>query len=87
MKTWKNKPCSVTFDVETDEYELELLLSGHDYPARITSDPDTSEPADYEMDYEAVAGYKNDVKMSKIALADFCEEYDELILESIEEQI
>lgn len=85
MSKWKNVYQEVLLDIDNVQYCIYLHHSGHDYPARITSDPDTSEPPDFELGYKTEKGEKEGVLMTKEELSDFEEEHHEKILDAIME--
>lgn len=86
-KKWIGVKAVIQPEIEGKSYCFAVTHSGHDYPARITNDPEFSEPADFEIYIDEIKeGYCDGEEMTREQVeAFFDEHYDRLVDELMEE--
>jgi hypothetical protein len=86
-KHWKNVQSVFEIeDVDEHYYCFTVTHSGHDYPARLTGDPDTSEPPDFEINIDKIEkGYCNGDEMSRAEIDAFADKYHQELIDALME--
>lgn len=81
-RSWKDVSTIIELDdIDGKYYCFAVTHSGHDYQARITNDPEFSEPADFEIYIDSVDnGYCDGEEMTRAEIDDFWDKYhDEMV--------
>ena len=83
-RKWTALQSVVELEKDGKYYCLHVIHSGHDFPPVITSDPDTSEPPEFDIWIDNIPrGYCDGEDMTKEQIADFWEENEDAIIDEI----
>lgn len=86
-RTWKDVSAIIELDdIDGKYYCFTVAHSGHDYQARITNDPEFSEPPDFEINIDSVeSGYCNGDEMSRAEIDAFWDKYHDEMIDALME--